>query len=471
MLFVKLKCCVTLSIKRRKNDDTVRTQNNKYSLGNIIIDLLQAIPDIYLSDRGDNLYEISVATGLWRGNGTTANVGMIIYGENGYTDPIYLNDTTINKRFFARGSLNTFMLYLPKGLGNLYKINIWHDNNGISPAWFLREVVIKDEQENAQWIFLANKWIALEKGDGEIEAEVRAAEKKEIQGFKNVFHSRASHSLADGHLWASVFMRPPQSTFTRVQRLSCCLSIIFATMVTNAMFYQFGNKTHDTFRLGPLKISWTQVKIGLQSALIAIPVNAIIVTIFRNARPRDDTPQKYQAISSNVKGQKSKSQGLRHGFVYLGWFLCIGTSIASAIVIILYSLSWGGDTANEWLTSILVSFVQDIFLTQPIKVILIASLLALLLKKPPNPEKARGSPRWKNKLKQKSITPLKGEELEKARLVRKKIFKTARVFTEIVTYVLFAILLFIVCYGNRKTSRFDIKNEMVHVVRGYDKVS
>lgn len=396
---------------------------------------------------------------------------MIIYGENGYTDPINLNDTTIDKRFFARGSLNTFMLYLPKGLGNLYKIKIWHDNSGFSPAWFLREVTIKDEQESAEWSFLANKWIALEKGDGEIEAEVRAAEKKEIQGFKNVFHSRASHSLADGHLWASVFMRPPQSTFTRVQRLSCCLSIIFATMVTNAMFYQFGNKNHDTFKIGPLKVSWTQVKIGLQSALIAIPVNAIIVTIFRNVRPNDDSHQKYQAISNGVKGQKSKKQGLRYGFVYLGWFLCIGTSIASAVVVILYSLSWGGDTANEWLTSILVSFIQDIFFTQPIKVILVASLLALLIKKPPNMEKARGSPRWKNKLKQKSFKPPKGEELEKARLARKKLFKTARAFTEIVAYVFFATLLFIVCYGNRKTTRFDLKHEMVRLAKEYDRVS
>lgn len=365
------------------------------------------------------------------------------------------------------------MLYLPKGLGNLYKIKIWHDNSGISPAWFLRQVEIRDQQESSEWIFLVNNWLALEKGDGEIETEVRAAEKKEIRGFKNVFHSRASNSLADGHLWASVFMRPPQSTFTRVQRLSCCLSIIFATMVTNAMFYQFGGQVHDTFKLGPLKVSWTQVKIGLQSALIAIPVNAIIVTIFRNARPKDNSPsQIYQAISTIAKGQTSdKSQGLRHGFVYLGWFLCIGTSIASATVIILYSLSWGGETANEWLTSILVSLVQDIFFTQPIKVILIASLLALLIKKPPDLEKARGSPRWKNKLKQKKVATLKGEELEKARLARKKIFKTARAFTEIVTYVLFVILLFIVCYGNRKTARFVLKDEMVHVMRGYDRVS
>jgi hypothetical protein len=145
--------------------------------------------------------------------------------------------------------------------------------------------------------------------------------------------------------------------------------------------------------------------------------------------------------------------------------------VASAAVVILYSLSWGGDTANEWLTSILVSFVQDIFLTQPVKVIILASLLALLLKKPPNPEKARGSPHWKNKIKDKNFLPPKGDDLEAVRMARKKLFKTARVFMEMVTYVFFAILLFIICYGNRKTARFQMKDELMHMMKGYDQVS
>ncbi|EDO41253.1 predicted protein, partial [Nematostella vectensis] len=198
---------------------------------------LTRVPNVFLSDRGDFLYKISVFTGMWKGSGTTANVGLVMYGESSYTDTISLNDTTINKTFFARGSTNTFYLYLPKNLGPVYKIRIWHDNEGRNPAWFLREVTITDVSKNMQWHFLCNKWLALEKGDGEIETEISAAEKKEIQSFKNVFHSRVSRSLADSHLWASVFMRPPQTVFTRVQRLSCCLSILFATMVTNAMFY------------------------------------------------------------------------------------------------------------------------------------------------------------------------------------------------------------------------------------------
>ena len=42
---------------------------------------------------------------MWRGNGTTANVGLVIYGSNGSTGDISLTDPQLEKVFFARGSI------------------------------------------------------------------------------------------------------------------------------------------------------------------------------------------------------------------------------------------------------------------------------------------------------------------------------------------------------------------------------
>ena len=39
------------------------------------------------------------------------------------------------------------------------------------------------------------------------------------------------------HIWFSVFHRPSRSTFTSVQRLTCCLSLITGYMLSNIMFY------------------------------------------------------------------------------------------------------------------------------------------------------------------------------------------------------------------------------------------
>lgn len=48
---------------------------------------------------------------------------------------------------------------------------------------------------------------------------------------------KTAKDFQDGHIWFSVINRPPCSTFTRVQRVSCCLSLLLCTMLTSIMFW------------------------------------------------------------------------------------------------------------------------------------------------------------------------------------------------------------------------------------------
>lgn len=48
---------------------------------------------------------------------------------------------------------------------------------------------------------------------------------------------KTSRDFSDGHLWYSVIRRPASSTFTSVQRVSCCFSLSLCTMLTSIMFY------------------------------------------------------------------------------------------------------------------------------------------------------------------------------------------------------------------------------------------
>ncbi|PFX11751.1 Polycystic kidney disease protein 1-like 2, partial [Stylophora pistillata] len=224
-------------------------------------DKQKIIPNVYLpagDEEGQHLYHISIQTGMWIGNGTTASVGMILYGEDSCSDMIVLNDPTFQKSFFSRGSINTFTISLPRRLGPLYKVKVWHDNSGESPGWFLQDLVITEVESQEKWYILAKRWLAVERGEGEVEVELKTSNKKDVSSFKNLFYFRASKQLTDEHLWISVFAKPPQSPFTRTQRFSCCMSVFFSAMITNAIFYDFGQKPHDTFQIGPLTMSWTQ---------------------------------------------------------------------------------------------------------------------------------------------------------------------------------------------------------------------
>ena len=94
-----------------------------------------------------------------------------------------------------------------------------------------------------------------------------------------------------------------------------------------------------------------------------------------------------------MKTEKSKKKKKRKTnclfpwwFVYIGWLLCFSTAVAAGFFTLLYGLSFDNKQQEEWLVSMFVSMAQDILISQPLKVIIVAVLFALLLKKPQDEE-------------------------------------------------------------------------------------
>ncbi|VDN22174.1 unnamed protein product, partial [Dibothriocephalus latus] len=94
--------------------------------------------------------------------------------------------------------------------------------------------------------------------------------------------------VSDGHIWVSVFTRPAHSRFTRVERVACCLLILFLTMVSSCMFYRNEGPvvTDAQFTIGPFAITPSVAFTGLLSSLITFVPVAIIITMFRKSRLR-----------------------------------------------------------------------------------------------------------------------------------------------------------------------------------------
>ena len=118
-------------------------------------------------------------------------------------------------------------------MGNLSFIRIWHDNSGIGnyASWYLGVIVIRDMQTKEIFQFVNNRWLAVEMDDGEVRSQ---AEKKTIVmhviyqidrvvpeastmdlSLTRQMEQRKENSIRQNHLWVSVFLRPPQSRFTR----------------------------------------------------------------------------------------------------------------------------------------------------------------------------------------------------------------------------------------------------------------
>lgn len=323
------------------------------------------------------------------------------------------------------------------------------------------------------------RWLDVAEEDGKVNVMLRPANDQDMASFSKVFNTKLRKGICDNHLWFSVAYRPPRSPFTRLQRLSCCLSLLFSFMVATAMFYgstpQPGDPSGD-FQMGPIKLNMRTIIIGIESALVVIPVNILIVAFFRNSRAKEEkysetttccgdsvsqTSEKesetnslssdadvlsppldqetdindihcivsseggnHSDLKDNVKGSekslqlqdesedlgdRSLQEARNPGFlakirakfpssggsstpcfpywcVYVGWTLCILTTLISAVFTLFYSMMWGKEQSNLWLVTMSISFVQDTLISQPLKVLIISMIFAILSSSPNSEE-------------------------------------------------------------------------------------
>lgn len=386
------------------------------------------LPD---NDSNDKyLYEITAYTGDKDGAGTESKVFFILSGDDDETEVRSLTDP--KRQVFKRGSKDVFVMAVPSRLGRLNYLRIWHDNSGRGKmrSWLLSYIVVRDIHTNERFEFICNKWLAVEKGDGVIDRLLPVAGLGEATEFSHLFHQKSQKSLKDGHLWFSVFMRPPTSRFTRVQRVSCCMALLYLSMLVNAMWYERvpPKPRSSALEIGPFSLSPEQIGVGFFSNLIVFPPTFLIIFFFRRSRLRKLRPSRIQealvkqglplkssssgttsqlaadkltcstttligagdnstrrkSLGIKKEGKKGKSSPklLPYWCRYIGWFLCIASILVSIFFLWAYGIQFGDDKTRKWVTSLIVSFFASILVTQPVKVFMTAIILSTLFKSP-----------------------------------------------------------------------------------------
>ncbi|TRZ00915.1 hypothetical protein DNTS_007790 [Danionella cerebrum] len=215
-------------------------------------------------------YLVNVQTGHRRGAGTTAKVTVNLQFSEGQSESYCLCDP--EKPVFERGGVDVFLLSMPFSLGELQSIEISHDNSGGSPDWYLDKVMLQDLQTQNVSHFLCSTWLR-----GEMcKRTFNCAKKNEIASF------------GDEHIWVSVVDPPRRSPFTRVQRVSCCMSLLLCTMAINIMFWNLPTDAESPviLKIGSFQLTWQEFMVAIESGLFMFPINILIITIFRHIKPR-----------------------------------------------------------------------------------------------------------------------------------------------------------------------------------------
>ena len=224
-----------------------------------------------------------------------------------------------------------------------------------------------------RYLFQASAWLALDEDDGKLERLIRLSSKEDIVNDEGLLSNNMRKSLWDDHIWLSVGYRQSRSNFTRVQRLSCCLAILFLTMVSNAMFFGTGDdqSPQSAFQIGPLSLTVHQIYTSVASSFIVVPPLLIITTLFAKSAEKPSKTKSGEVIEETAMvendGQKRKKK-LPYWCIYIAYALLALSVTCGAFFTILYAFQWGRKKSTEWLTTFLLGFFQSVVIMQPVKV-------------------------------------------------------------------------------------------------------
>ncbi|XP_019368289.1 PREDICTED: LOW QUALITY PROTEIN: polycystin-1 [Gavialis gangeticus] len=255
-----------------------------HKLDLIDINRVGVIP--FCGKNGQYKYEILVKTGWGRGSGTTAHVGITLYGVDSKSGHRHLD----GENTFHRNSLDIFQIATERSLGSVWKIRVWHDNKGLSPSWYLQHIIVRDLQSSKSYFFLVNDWLSVEseENDGMVEKEVYVASENELRSFSRIFVAELQRGFFEKHIWLSMWDRPLRSRFTRVQRATCCSGLVFLFLCANAVWYGVVGdvRVSNVAVSNLLPVSVDTVAVGLVSSVVIYPLYLVILFLFRMARSK-----------------------------------------------------------------------------------------------------------------------------------------------------------------------------------------
>ncbi|XP_020641421.3 polycystin family receptor for egg jelly-like [Pogona vitticeps] len=383
-----------------------------YVLGKDKIRKRDCIIDLPDNDPFDKTrYLLTIYTGSRLRAGTQATVFIQLTGQNGVSDVHQLKHPLF-PRNFHRGAVNTFLLTTEMDLGELSSLRVWHNNCYFGSNWYLSRVKVQNTDTKQSWLFMCRKWFALGKDDCQIERTFPVTNPNVPLSTIDTFLIMVSHGLSNDHLWLSVFAHSIDDSFSRFQRLSCCLAILLSSLVFNIMFFSIEYEQH--VHLVDLQ-TLRSIRIGIQSALMSIPVELIVTTLFKysvkkpswcNRDPQVKEKSSFLSESSSKEAslkdapltkKKSKPFSLMDlnannnaakketfsekiqkpqlllCFLVIAWSFVFCTSGLSSFFIILHGLSYDEKTSFEWLIASLTSFCLSVFLFETVKIVAIAA--------------------------------------------------------------------------------------------------
>ncbi|CAH1238878.1 FN1 [Branchiostoma lanceolatum] len=314
---------------------------------------------------------------LWTGTakhaGTESTVAFHLYGDDANSGVRVVN---ITEKIFTQDSQVTLNFSTAEQLGNVELLQLMHDNSGEGSraSWNVDRAAVQDLTSGKLFYFICGEWLAADRGDGQVVKTFPVATEQDLRSFGFLFSASLRYNLAEEHLFLSVAIMPEDSTFTRSERLGCCLSLLLMSMVSSAMWLSDEDTTQvvQAVNLGPFSFTLNTVYTGIMTSITCLPVIIAIILLFQYSRPSNKGDRRVRDVETGGPAEAAAPQGsnkgLPHWCKYVAWVLVVLSAVGSAVFTVLYSLEWGKDKSERWLSAYFITFLADMFLMQPSKV-------------------------------------------------------------------------------------------------------
>ena len=142
-------------------------------------------------------------------------------------------------------------------------LKIGHDNSGEKTCWFLKHAIVQDLQTNQKFYFKCQNWFSTIRNDCTLSRNLPVTNPSQMKEFSYFVKENTKNKIIDGHLWISIFYKPTQSNFKRVDRVTCCFVLLFLSKLMNILYYDIkssANTDHGfNLNLGPFKLTYIEV--------------------------------------------------------------------------------------------------------------------------------------------------------------------------------------------------------------------
>ncbi|KAK3591321.1 hypothetical protein CHS0354_028430 [Potamilus streckersoni] len=275
------------------------------------------------------MYMVCIVTGWWKGAGTTAKVYLNLTGSEGSSRQFCMSHT--RRKCFQTGGEDWIIITTNKSLGELQSLTICHDNTGTSPDWFLDYIVVKDLIHQKSWIFHHRNWLAMH---------------------RDVCLTTSATLVA-----------------------SSLKNFISDLLVKKVIIKQVGLKYLPNI---PLWIGEDDEDyMYMHSVIGAHRMPSLHLKTLRVKRQKENAERQH---TERIE---------RSRWMYLGWLLSLGTSLAATSLVLHFGLMFRLANSGDWIWSIVVSLVYSALVVEPLKVLILVLIHTVYLKKPLHLEKYR----------------------------------------------------------------------------------